>query len=130
MTPIADFIIARLTEDCRAADGLMFACRDPRRKPDFGGCGGPAAEEFFARFNPARTLREVEADRKLLAAYQAANDRQVAAAEGRAPAEPEWHIARRAALDFAVAVRAAIYSDHPDYGSWAPAAIPDTPMGG
>jgi Family of unknown function (DUF6221) len=79
----------------------------------------PGLISHIALHDPSRVLREVEAGRKLLAAYQAAVDRQAAAAEGRAPAEPEWHIARRAALDFAVAVRAAIWSDHPDFGSWA-----------
>lgn len=79
---------------------------------------GPQVAAHIARHDPSRALREVEAGRKLLAAYEAAVSRQAAAAEGRAPAEPEWHIARRAALEFAVAVRAQVWSDHPDYGSW------------
>lgn len=65
---VATFIEARLAEDRATADGLMFACRNPDLEPDFFGCGGPCAEEFWKRFDPPRMLRDIEAKRTAVAA--------------------------------------------------------------
>ena len=105
----AAFLRERLTEDWRAADGLMFACRDPRRSPDFGACGGPAAEEFWGRFDAARALREVEAWRKILLDYLTAGlDAKYAGTERET--------GFRLALSFALKCKAMAYKEHPDYG--------------
>ena len=64
-----------------------------------------AATEYIERFRPLRMLREVEADRKLLAAY----------ADAPEFSDP-W-----IGLDFAVRIRAERFSDHPDYRQeWKP----------
>jgi len=65
-----------------------------------GSTGGSYAADHIARHDPARTLREVEDGRKLLAWYAATGD--------------------RAYLN-AIRARAAVYRDHPDYDPlWAP----------
>lgn len=66
MNEIGQFIVARLREDEDTASGLAFACRNPDLTPDFGCCGGPAAEDYWARFNADRALREVEATRRIM----------------------------------------------------------------
>jgi hypothetical protein len=66
MTGRADYLAARLAEDRQVAEGLMFACLQPGRRPVFDFCGGPAAEQFWARFDPARMLREIEAKQETL----------------------------------------------------------------
>jgi hypothetical protein len=63
---IADFIRARLNEDEQAASGLVNAAKMLGAKPDFYGAGGPAAEAFWARFDPARVLADVVARRRIL----------------------------------------------------------------
>jgi hypothetical protein len=74
--------------------------------------GPPAPSEaqvrHIARHDPARTLREIAADRALLAAYA-----KVAACVTADP-EPEFAVGRAVGLDEAVRLRAAIHSDHPD----------------
>lgn len=67
MDELTAFIEARLAEDKSVADGLMFACRIPEKKPDFFACGGPAAEEYWRRFDPRRMLAEVEGTTRLVA---------------------------------------------------------------
>ena len=49
-----DQLASTLAEAKRIADALGFACRLPDRKPDFTGCGGPAAEQYWNYFTPAR----------------------------------------------------------------------------
>ena len=99
---LAAFISARLDEDQRAADGLYFAARIPDRRPDFTGCGGPAAEAYWERFEPARILREAAAMRAILAQWQAS--------------PPESPVLTHALYELA-----AIWSDHPDYRpGWKP----------
>ena len=61
------FAEARLAEDKHYADGLLFACKIPEKVPDFGSCGGPAAEAYWSRFGPRRMLAEVEAKQAILA---------------------------------------------------------------
>jgi Family of unknown function (DUF6221) len=73
-----------------------------------------AQAEHIACHDPARALREVEADRKLLAALEEAQ-----------PADPHneqvdatsW----RLALELAVRIRASVYGTHPGYRpEWKP----------
>lgn len=65
---MAAFIEARLAEDKATAEALMFASRFAGGEPDFTGRGGPAAGEHWKRFDPARMLRDVDADRAIVAA--------------------------------------------------------------
>lgn len=62
----AGFIEARLAEDKRIAEALLFACRDPSRLPGFELCGGPAAEAFWERFTPERMARAAEFGQTIL----------------------------------------------------------------
>lgn len=64
------FIDARLDEGKRRADGLMFACRNPDKAPDFFACGGPAAEAYWEYFTPRLMLRNIETLREVLAAHR------------------------------------------------------------
>jgi hypothetical protein len=78
--------------------------------------GTPSLEEaaHIARHDPARSLRDVEADRKLIVAY-----RQTLSVPPTN--EQVDQTAWRLALEFALQLRAAVYSDHPDYRpEWAP----------
>lgn len=63
---IAAFVRARLDEDERLADGLLFACKLLDKVPDFFACGGPAAEAYWEHYNPRRALREIKAKRRVL----------------------------------------------------------------
>lgn len=65
------FCEKRLAEDKHFADGLMFACRIPDKTPDFGSCGGPAAEAYWRHFDPRRMLQEIESAGRLIAEIQA-----------------------------------------------------------
>jgi Family of unknown function (DUF6221) len=66
----------------------------------------------IARHDPARSLREVEADRQLLAACQRAREAQ--------PSD-SWESDYTQALEDAVRIRGGVWSDHPDYRpKWAP----------
>lgn len=60
------FLRARLDEDQRTAAGLVNAARVVGAKPDFYGAGGPAAEAFWARFDPSRLLADIDAKRAIL----------------------------------------------------------------
>jgi len=64
----AAFNMARLDEDKATVEALMFASRFVDGEPDFTGRGGPAAEEHWKRFDPARMLRDVSAGRTIVAA--------------------------------------------------------------
>lgn len=77
-----------------------------------------ACANHIARHDPARVLRDIEADRKLLAAYQ----KTLSLPPGRDPqVEGEDEIGWRLALEFAIKLRAARFSDHPDYDQgWKP----------
>ncbi len=115
---IVAFIGARLAEDKKRAEGLLFACRIPEKTPDFFACGGPAAEAYWEHFGPARMLRDVEADAKLL--------RELRSAEGNTggdwgEGEAGYAAGLEAGLVLAVKVRAERWSDHPDYQEgWKP----------
>ncbi len=114
MTDLVAFIRARLDEDQRTADGLSFACRIPNKMPDFTSAGGPAAEEFWESFGPARVLREVEALRAIVALvldYENEIDQEWGTGDSPAESRTEEIPALRAL--------AAIWRDHPDYDpSW------------
>jgi hypothetical protein len=78
-----------------------------------------------------RVLREVEAGRQLLSAYEDAVDWLSAAedddsdifSDDERPAKVQWHGGVVEALTAALAIRAAVWGDHPDYDpSWRPEA--------
>jgi hypothetical protein len=74
--------------------------------------------EHIARHDPARTLREVEADRKLLTAYD-----EVSRYDTDEP-EPEFAHGRAVGLGEAVRMRAERFSDHPEYRTeWSPRTV-------
>lgn len=111
--PLADFPALvkfsreRLDEDRDVTQGLAFACRNPDLSPDFFGCGGPAAEAFWERFDPERRLRETEGKRALLNAYEV-SVRMVGPGLSRQ-------------LLGLVALQATAWDDHPDYlPEWKP----------
>ena len=67
----------------------------------------PDVQDHFATWNPARVIREVEAKRAILAAYQ--------------PSGKGVAYTLEAGLEFAVRALAAAWSDHPDYrAEWKP----------
>lgn len=63
---IRDFLHERLKEDEATAKALAGATVITDRKPDFYGCGGPAAEGYWQHFQPHRVLAEVKAKRAIL----------------------------------------------------------------
>ena len=73
---------------------------------------------FDVTLNPDHAIRDIEADRKLLAAYR----KTLSLPPGRDPqVEGEDEIGWRLALEFAIKLRAARFSDHPDYrAEWKP----------
>ena len=94
--------------------------------------GTPSLEEaaHIARHDPARVLRGVEADRALLSALEQArkfSDHMFSSPspEGAAPGEVPGERVRAATqvltLERVVMIRAARFSDHPDYDeAWKP----------
>jgi hypothetical protein len=159
MTSVSDGMIAfwkdRLDEDEAAAkaatpgpwlatgEDIVSDVFDPHwRGAVAANASGPDAA-LIALHDPARTLREVEAGRKLLADYEAATEewvRQLGEHEpGAMPAViqaadmtavsvdamakvasvPAFHVA--SALERVIAQRAAVWVGHPDYrAEWAP----------
>lgn len=84
-------------------------------KPVFDGYGAIDAAEFASRQDPARVLADIEADRTLLALYEAVADMD------REDAEPEFACGRAVGLGEAVRCRAMKYAAHPDYREeWRP----------
>jgi Family of unknown function (DUF6221) len=74
----------------------------------------PFVTTHIALHDPARTLRQVEADRRLLAKYE--EFRQMAERQQADSGEVGLAIfAGRAVLSGLIQDRVAIYSDHPDY---------------
>jgi hypothetical protein len=91
--PIIAFARARLAEDERTAQGLAGATRFVGGKPDFYGVGGPAAEAFWDRFDPARVLRQVAAGRRILARHHDDGRGYCAGCpNGEISGDPEWEI--------------------------------------
>jgi Family of unknown function (DUF6221) len=130
---INEFLEARIKEDIETADALFFATRIPDKMPDFFAAGGPAAEQFWARFNPARVLAEAETRRAILGLH-------VITAEKihRAPFDAMtgerlrdeyavdcevcgWAGDNPAGACTTLALLAAVYNNHPDYQQeWKP----------
>jgi hypothetical protein len=116
------FLNARLDAAETRANALFFACRNPDWTPDFTGCGGAAAEDFWRLFTPARVLREVTAERAILAAhattiyYDPVGRREYMCETCHVPRD-------RPGYGWCQTLRilAAVYSDHPDYqAEWKP----------
>jgi Family of unknown function (DUF6221) len=118
---VAAFYAARLDEDEVAAvraQALRDKLDDPHREIDHGIRDGAEYAWREVAANPARVLREVEAGRAILAAWQEAE------AE-RKPFEPEYAYGicdgRADALLLAVQGRAAVWRDHPAFDPrWLP----------
>jgi hypothetical protein len=60
MPDTTDPAAATLAKARRIANGLQCACRIPDRKPDFSGCGGPAAHAYWEYFTPAKVAGILE----------------------------------------------------------------------
>lgn len=119
------FALARLGEDEATADGLLIACRDPQRSPDFSACGGPAAEAYWERFGPARLLADIAMKQQLLRIHSLKP--LVTEADLDSPVEPDGPWRRCAAHDWTlwpcdtVRVVVATWSAHPGYRQeWKP----------
>ena len=138
MGDLAAFLAARLDEDeaaARAAIGRLSGRwhidgGGDIQDEDTGGGGnafvavgpwdGPVDEVYaahIARHDPARVLREVEAGRVILAAYQAVLAECATMLHDRRPRKYGEHDGLRKA----VCELAAVYRDNPDYDpAWAP----------
>jgi hypothetical protein len=116
MNELIEFLKARLDEDERAARGLAGATTFVGGRPDFYGCGGPAAEAYWEHFPPHRELREVEAKRRIVDDYRIAVG-AVSRATGPELDSPGYRAMRagRDAFRSACVSLAAVYSDHPDF---------------
>jgi hypothetical protein len=130
------FLVARLDEDEAAAKAAQDRLSGRFAAGFTGTAGNPGSEEwrnrlrglrakgryldddyrdYIARHDPARALRDIEADRKLLALYAEVADMD------RDDPEPEYAYGRAVGLGEATRLRAARFSDHPDYRQeWAP----------
>ena len=128
MTDLIAFLSARRDEDeavAKHAGGREWrtGCTCEGECPGYPSCervegdditiyneGGHDAyqAEHIARHDPARLLREVEADRALMAKL-----RQVEELGERLRVDTEILILRQV-----IAIRAAIWNDHPDYEGW------------
>ena len=115
---IREFLEARLAEDeatARAAEALDTNWPfwiDVDDEADYR-----AATEFRTRLGPARVLRDVEAKRRIIAAYD------WALAHPHDDEETGYWVAKggRSALLDTLHVLAMAWSDHPDYDtSWSP----------
>jgi hypothetical protein len=129
---LAEFLTARLDEDELAAkaatpgewaalDGGVMSVEDGGQWPvsETESTRDRGNRVHIARHDPARVLREVEAGRKILAAWEDADRRRYdlpeGVSEGRDPAERLRDDAVAVVLDEIVAIRAAVYSDHEGY---------------
>jgi Family of unknown function (DUF6221) len=124
VTDLTGFFAARLDEAQRRAESMQhepdtddtyYNCPATRTEPRSDLPWGEDACDCGLAGRKARALREVEADRKLLAAYA-----EVAHMDHDEP-EPEYAFGRAEGLGEAVRLRAARFSDHPDYRQeWRP----------
>lgn len=130
MSDLVAFLNARLDEDEAAAkcvledpdyeavwhepsSSVLYVGPGSERYPLDGlhSLGDSRLTRFIAEHDPARVLREVEAGRRLLARWEQLDARRSDNAEDEARA---W------LADEMVAMRAAVYADHPDYDQgWA-----------
>jgi Family of unknown function (DUF6221) len=106
MDDLIAFAAARLDEDeVMAEAALEVASSDRELAQQAGPCVSDATYAHIERHGPARALREAEADRRLLRAYEESAEGSIV----------------RDVLGFAVSVRAAIWDDNPDYrAEWKP----------
>lgn len=121
---ITEFINARLDEDAAAAreswyDGQRWLTEEEGvyRWPDdelVHMADRKADARHIARHDPARVLRDIEADRALIAAYTAARE--------AVPPVDDWYevadgvkVGLADGLESALKIRAERFSDHPDY---------------
>lgn len=92
--------------------------------PANGYVSDPASAAHTALHDPARALREVEADRRLLDLYERAKqyrDRVFAQPEPLSISDEMRAVTQMMALEQVMRLRAAIWSDHPDYRQeWKP----------
>jgi len=116
MSDLVAFLKAQMDEDEAAANAAWGVEWDWRYiAQPFGERPSIAHTVHIARHDPARVLRDVEADRKLLAIYAEVADMD------RDDPEPEYAYGRAVGLGEAVRLRAARFSDHPDYRQeWKP----------
>lgn len=138
---IAAFLAARLDEEEAAAKGALAGPWHIDRHPMQGlrimdGPGlvvtwtpgfyerGDADAEHIARHDPPRVLRDVAADRALLDLYERAKryrDQVFAQPGPRSVSDEMRAVTQMLALEQVLRLRAAVWSDHPDYRSeWAP----------
>ena len=120
MTDIVAFLNARLDEDEAAAKeawGVEWDWRYVARP--FGEHPSIAHTVHIARHDPARVLRDVEADRVLLALHDELWRLYRAFEEAGEPGPIS--LGRAQALSRVLRIRAARFSDHPDYrAEWKP----------
>jgi hypothetical protein len=118
---LAEFLLARIAEDEWVANGLNGATRIIGNTPDFYGVGGPAAADFWQRFDPARVLAECEAKRRIVELH-------VATERAVATIAPLDDVIGDAFSQSALAVTTGVlqllalpYADHPEFREeWRP----------
>lgn len=147
MTALTDFLRARLDEEAATARSVGPACiawltlcdsdgnlRYTTVAAELGEEGGQGwvadgkeiPDPAFTRivYDPARVLREVDADRKLLDLMDRATryrDRVFAQPPPRSISDEMRAVTQMMALEQVLKLRAAVYSDHPDYRpEWTP----------
>jgi len=116
VTDLIAFLRARLDEDEAVARNIsrwpgrevQEELDDPQHYAWRSKELSPPIAQHIVRHGPARTLREVEADRALLAKLC-----QVEEFGERLRVDTEILILRQV-----IAIRAAIWNDHPDYEGW------------
>ena len=111
---LTEFLTARLDEDERVASGLMGATRFVGSEPDFTGRGGPAAHEFWQRFDPAYVLAGIAAKRQIIAEHDTVNWQP-----GDRVHDCQWE---RPWPCPTLRLLAVVYDQHPHYDeTWRPA---------
>ena len=120
---LTEFLMARLDEDEAAAKANIGAGLGETEEfgpswPDYqtySSADIETAQDYISRFRPTRVLREVEAERKILALCKQITSDD----EGREYWSDGWGGLRVAKL--VLARMAAVWSDHPDYDeAWRP----------
>jgi hypothetical protein len=123
MDELTDFLNARLAEDEATANAMQHVAQESAYYSCPATRTGPLGDLEWGEENcdcglaarKGRALREVAADRRLLAELE-----KGAAAAVAAPDNPAV-LAAAEALLWAASIRAAVWGDHPDYRSeWAP----------
>lgn len=108
---LIDFLRDRLAEDKDHARVLATAAKLLDRQPDFYGAGGPAAQDYWQHFTPARMLADVEAKRGIV---------NLMAEATRPGWDPRSDAAAVRLAGIVLGRLAEPYADHPDYRpEWA-----------